>query len=139
MRIPHLYSAFLELSPDGAVVDVEVVADTGQGLALSVEVFSFVDLLGSETADADRDASPLEGRSDGVRVDAEVFGEVACLPAGFVLATEGGDFVVGEALGARSGSCYNWTWGCLFGLGLCSSEQLTEPLTCVNMIRVGTH
>ena len=59
MGVAHLHAALLELVPDGAVVDIEVLADTGEGLPIAVELLSFVDLASGETSQANLNARAL--------------------------------------------------------------------------------
>ena len=139
MGVAHLHATFLQLMPDSSLVDTEVLADAGEGLAVPVKLPCFVDLRESEAALADLDAFALQDGRDGRWVNPEALGELECLAAIQILTTEVGSFFAGQALGARCWSCYNWAWNRAFSLGSRSRQQLKEPLTSVNMIQVSAH
>lgn len=110
MGIAHLDTTFLELLPDRAVVDAEVLADASERLACGVELLCLVDLASRETSLANLDALALQDGRDRRGVDPEVFGQFEGSPTSQILATEVSSFFAGQALGARCWSCYNWTW-----------------------------
>jgi hypothetical protein len=87
MRIPHPDSSLLQLSPDGAMVDVEALADPGERLAVVIQLLCFIDLTGRETSLADRDVGALEHSSDCRRMDAEFRGELEGSSAAQILLT----------------------------------------------------
>ena len=88
MRVPHLHPTLLELVPDGAVIDAEVLADTCERLASSVQLFRLIDLLGREAALTELDALALQDGGDGRWVNLEAPGELEGLATGLVLVTE---------------------------------------------------
>lgn len=45
MGLAHVHAPLLELMPDGAVINSDVVTDSHQRLAFAVELFGRVDLL----------------------------------------------------------------------------------------------